>query len=582
MKNTPDGGEAIVEAFRKLEVDYILSSPGTEWAPVWEAMANQIEEGKNGPRLLDCWHETLAVDIAAGYTLATGRMQGVLLHAGAGLLQGAMGVHGAWIAGVPMVVISGESTTYGEQPGFDPGAQWINNLSIPGSTTRLIEPVCKYASHAGSPYTAYESVIRAGEMAQRIPQGPTYLSVTTETLMDEWVPPKDGRAVPSAPRILTAPEDIEKLAAQIARAKCPVVITEAAGRDVASFEALIALCESISMPVIEKPGSLFANFPKDHPLHQGHNIKKYWEETDLAIVIRARAPWYPPSERPPNAVVAVIDEEPHKDSMVYQSHQADMYLEGNVAQTLRDLAEAIKEKNLNKDTIDARAKKLAASHDAMIKEKLAVQSEARKKTPIDPIWMSAALGQVMPNGTIYVDEVTTHTSILHEHIDWKEPQSLFSRQGGLGQGLGLSLGIKLAKPDRPVVTIIGDGAFLYNPVLGALGAARDFGLPTLTVIYNNKKYAAMQGMHLKMYPEGTAVDTDTFHGTHINAPDFTKVAEAFGGYGEQVTAPEEVEAALARGLKAVENGKPAVLDIIMGQGNKINLHSDDTDAQIRS
>ncbi len=116
MKHASDGGEAIVEAFRKLEVDYILSSPGTEWAPVWEAMANQIKEGKNGPRLLDCWHETLAVDIAAGYTLATGRMQGVLLHAGSGLLQGAMGIHAAWIAGVPMVVISGETTTYGEQP----------------------------------------------------------------------------------------------------------------------------------------------------------------------------------------------------------------------------------------------------------------------------------------------------------------------------------------------------------------------------------------------------------------------------------------------------------------------------------
>ena len=165
MKHAVDGGEAIVEAFRKLEVDYILSSPGTEWAPVWEAMANQIQEGKNGPRLLDCWHETLAVDIAAGYTLATGRMQGVLLHAGSGLLQGAMGIHAAWVASVPMVVISGETTTYGEQPGFDPGAQWINNLSIPGSTTRLVEPVCKFASHSGGRYTVYESVIRSGEMA---------------------------------------------------------------------------------------------------------------------------------------------------------------------------------------------------------------------------------------------------------------------------------------------------------------------------------------------------------------------------------------------------------------------------------
>jgi acetolactate synthase-1/2/3 large subunit len=97
MKNRFDGGEAIVEGFRKLGVDYILSSPGTEWAPVWEAMADQIHRHKEGPKLMDVWHETLAVDMAAGYTLATGRMQGVLLHAGSGLLQGAMGIHGAFV-----------------------------------------------------------------------------------------------------------------------------------------------------------------------------------------------------------------------------------------------------------------------------------------------------------------------------------------------------------------------------------------------------------------------------------------------------------------------------------------------------
>ncbi|MHA1108408.1 MAG: thiamine pyrophosphate-dependent enzyme [Alphaproteobacteria bacterium] len=565
MKHESDGGEAIVEAFRKLEVDYILSSPGTEWAPVWEAMADQIKEGKNGPRLLDCWHETLAVDIAAGYTLATGRMQGVLLHAGSGLLQGAMGIHGAWIAGVPMVVISGESTTYGEQPGFDPGAQWINNLSIPGSTTRLVEPVVKYASHAGSPYTVYESVIRAGEMSQRTPQGPVYLSVTTETLMDKWTPPANGRAVPSAPRILTAPEDIEKLAAQIARAKHPVVLTEGAGREVETFEALVALCDGLALPVIEKPGATFANFPKDNPLHQGHDFKQYWDEMDLAIVVRTRAPWYPPSDRPPNAVIAMIDENPHNESMVYQSHQADMYLEGNVAQTLRDLADAVKAKGADSAAIETRREVLAASHKALAEKKRAQQAEARKKTPIDPVWLCAALNAAMPDGAIYIDEVTTHTGLLRQQLNWNRPQSLFTRQGGLGQGIGLSLGIKLAKPDRPVVTLIGDGAFLYNPVLGALGAARDFSLPTLTVIFNNRKYAAMQGMHLQMYPDGIAVDTDTYHGTHIDAPDFAKVAEAFGAHGEQVTDPEDLEAALGRGLKATREGKSAILDVVVGE-----------------
>ena len=150
-----------------------------------------------------------------------------------------------------------------------------------------------------------------------------------------------------------------------------------------------------------------------------------------------------------------------------------------------------------------------------------------------------------------------------QHLVWNKPQSLFTRQGGLGQGLGLSLGIKLAKPERPVVTLIGDGAFLYNPALGSLGAARDYNLPIMAVIFNNKKYAAMQGMHLRMYPDGIAAETDVYHGTHINAPDFVKVAESVGGYGEQVTDPEQLQDALKRGLEANRSGKPAIIDVIV-------------------
>ena len=72
------------------------------------------------------------------------------------------------------------------------------------------------------------------------------------------------------------------------------------------------------------------------------------------------------------------------------------------------------------------------------------------------------------------------------------------------------------------MTLIGDGAFLYNPALGSLGAARDYKLPIMAVIFNNKKYAAMQGMHQKMYPDGIAAEIDVYHGTHINAPDFSR------------------------------------------------------------
>src|SRR4051812_5538956 len=183
MNTHPDGGDAILQALRNLTVDCIVSSPGSEWSAVWESLARAKVAGTPGPAYHSCWHETLAVDIAIGYTLATGRMQAVLLHAGVGLLQGSAGVHAAHIQNVPMLVLSGEALTYGEKPGFDPGQQWYQNLSVVGGPQRLAEPYVKWAGQAPSIDTLYETVLRAGRMAQRTPTGPVYVNVPIETMM---------------------------------------------------------------------------------------------------------------------------------------------------------------------------------------------------------------------------------------------------------------------------------------------------------------------------------------------------------------------------------------------------------------
>ena len=85
MQNYLDGGEAILEAFRNLDIDYVMSSPGSEWGPMWEALARQKVGNKDGPTNLSCWHETLAVNLAWGYTAVTGRLQAGLLQWGGGL-----------------------------------------------------------------------------------------------------------------------------------------------------------------------------------------------------------------------------------------------------------------------------------------------------------------------------------------------------------------------------------------------------------------------------------------------------------------------------------------------------------------
>src|SRR4051812_13537156 len=95
MKNYIDGGEAMLQALRALQVDYVFSSPGSDWGSLWEAFARQKINKTPGPEYVSCGHETLAVNLALGNTFHTGRMQAVVLHAGVGLVPGAIGLDAA-------------------------------------------------------------------------------------------------------------------------------------------------------------------------------------------------------------------------------------------------------------------------------------------------------------------------------------------------------------------------------------------------------------------------------------------------------------------------------------------------------
>ena len=159
----------------------MFCSSGSEWAPVWEALARRERDGAAGPRYIDLMHETLAVAMSTGYTLATGRPQLVLLHAVPGLLQGANGIHGALLTGVPMVVASAEST-YGET-GTDPGSQWYRNLSIVGGPQAVAAPFTKWATQVGDASPPYGEWCAARGAPGHRPAGPVYLNIPMEVLL---------------------------------------------------------------------------------------------------------------------------------------------------------------------------------------------------------------------------------------------------------------------------------------------------------------------------------------------------------------------------------------------------------------
>ncbi len=561
-KSRPDGGEAMLEGLRGLGIDYIFTSPGSEWGGFWEAIARQKVYGTPGPEFVSCWHETLAMDLALGYTLVTGRMQAVVLHAGVGLLQGGMGIQSAQIQNLPVLVFSGESLTYGEREGFDPGSQWYQNLSVVGGVSRIVEPFCKWSGQVPSVETLYNTVVRGGQIAQRTPMGPVYISVPIETQLQPWAKPaRLARSKPAVPPRAPVPE-IERVAELLLKAKNPVITTEAAGRDAAGYNALLELAEELAIPVIETTSTLFSNFHKGHPLHQGPSFAPFFETTDLALVIRSRAPWYPPHKRPPNAEIVLIDENPFRHHMAYQNLHADSVLEGDVTFTLQTLAAAVKGKG--GPEVEERRKRHAASHAKADEARNIFLAAASKKPKIDPGLLSAMLSDTLPANTVYVDESVTHRIPIEAHLRPKGAGSFLKVRGGLGQGIGHGLGAKIALPDQPVVVLVGDGTFLYNPITQCLGFAEQMKLGIIIVVYNNNRYLAMKLDHARYYPDGVSKDKNIYVGEVIGSnPAIERLGEPFGCWGRKVEHPDDLQAAIREAHAATLLGRTAILNVMV-------------------
>ncbi|MFI6405788.1 thiamine pyrophosphate-dependent enzyme [Streptomyces sp. NPDC050548] len=562
--NSPgaDGGDALVTAFNAVGADYIFCSSGSEWAPVWESLARRHRDGLPCPQYLDLTHETVAVGMATGYGLIKRRPQGVLLHAAPGLLQGSMAVHGALLAGVPMVVSSSESTTYGDSPGQDPGGQWYRNLSIVGGPHQIAQPFTKWSNEAASVHTLPTMVTRAAELAWRAPAGPAYLNVPLEILLEEW-DGREAKPIVAPGSTHSSPEEVDPVAQLIREASNPVIVTETAGREAGGFEALVAFAEAWNIPVVEPDSAVCGNFPRTHPLHAGSDIGPWMDEADLILLVNCRAPFYPPSRRPSKATVVVIDEVPQRPHVVYQVLFADKYLEGNVANTLRQLAKRAKDL----DSV-AVAERRAAQEARFAAEQTAItqaETKASGAEGIDPVLVAATLRKLLEGRDgIVVDETITHSRVVKRHVQTADPDSYFYVQGGLGQGIAVALGVKLAAKERPVVLTIGDGAFTYNPVIQSYDASNAYELPLLIVVFNNRVYKSMNLNHRRFYPEGAAADTGEWLGTDLHRlPRLAAFAEPFGMHTETVDAPEALAPALERALKAVAEGTTAVVDVLV-------------------
>jgi acetolactate synthase-1/2/3 large subunit len=558
------GAEALLRLLHEMGVEWIFASPGSEWSPVWEYLAKPSGAERQIPRYCSTRHEEVAVAMASGYAKASGKLPAAMIHTTVGALHATMALRAAVHEQIPMVVLAGESIGFSEGPGHDLGQQWLRLLADVGGPARLVEPCVKWSLALNTPAILPAAIQRACQLALAAPQGPVFVSVPMEYLLEPMTtaaPPAAGYALEPA----AAPEAIEALAEALVGAGHPVILTEEAGRSVRAVEHLVALAELLGAPVVEGWHPQYLNFPRTHPLYAGvgpsTHVAAYLKEADVAFLVGAVAPWHPPSSAPgPGTKVMVLADNPFRPQLPFWGYRTDLVAAGGLEPSLALLVERVRERlapGKRADAIERWQRRHQSRRDALRAEAQA----AGTRTPLDTRWVIHELNQLLPADAAVVDETITHRLDIHRFLDRLQPGQFFEGCfGGLGTGLGTALGVKAAGPDRTVIALIGDGAFNYNPVLAALGASQEHRMPILIVLFDNSGYLSQKTGVVRHYPEGWAVQSNTFVGTSIAPrPDYPAMARAFGGHGELVEAPGQVRAALERGLQAVASGRVALV-----------------------
>ena len=274
-----------LEGLNELGIEYLFCNLGTDHAPLIEEMARRRRHGRPMPKTVLCPHENTAVHMAAGYAIATGRGQGVLVHVDAGTANAAMALHNLFRARLPVLLMAGRApfTSRGELPGSRD--TYVNFVQEPFDQASIVRPYVKWEYNLPSGVIAKEALRRAHSVMHSDPKGPVYLMLAREMLAESWPDSAAGgdAAGRGGPVIARGadPQTIDAIADRLLAARSPLLITAYAGRNPASVPLLDALARFAGIRVIAF-NPVYLNIPRDSPCFACRCRAESWSRMLLA------------------------------------------------------------------------------------------------------------------------------------------------------------------------------------------------------------------------------------------------------------------------------------------------------------
>ncbi len=529
------GGEALVKSLVREGVEVVFGIPGVQLYGIIAALRDEP-----GIRMVTTRHEQAAAYMADGYARASGKPGVALVVPGTGLYNAAAGLATAYARSSPVLLIAGQV----------PRGLIGKNLGPPHEISDqpdVVRPVTKWRRRALRPREIPEAVFEAFRQLRTGRPRPVLIEVPPEAGVErEEVELRNPAPVS---RIVPSPEQLRDVARVIAQSHLPLIY---AGGGVARSDAesaLVKLAEATNIPVITSSGGK-GTMPDSHPLCYGscfsprgerqemNQLYEVMESADVVIGIGTRFSLGNPAGEASTLVNINID-----DTELTRVQSNTIPLHGDARATIEALLPYLIEAGVGErpspvEAVSA-ARRLIAYYDIRLKE------------PQYPILET--IQHSIPEDAFIVWDVTQFGYYARTHYQVKHPKTYIDSgySFNLGYSFPTALGVKVAKPDRPVVCMVGDGGFMFNAV--ELSTAVKYGINVTTVVFRNDAYGNVANDLNEVF--------DGAYETDLHNPDFVKFAESFGAVGLRADDPMDLGTLIPL---ALERQAPVLIDVPFG------------------
>lgn len=523
--------EATYGVLRDLGMNRIFGNPGSSELPFLKDMAGDFQ-------YLLGLHERAAAGMALGYALARGEAAFVNLHSIASAGNGLAALIDAHYCHAPLVVTTGQQDR----------RQMLAEPFLVSRAVDVVRPYVKWAYEPVRPEDVPAAIARGYHLAMQPPRGPVFLSIP----MDDWnkpCQPVTARRVSQT--VLPDPAALDRVVAAIDESRNLALIAGAQIEEDGAWRDVIALAERLNADVYDEPIPSRWAFPRTHRLFRGgllpaqKPLADQLARYDTVLVLGAPVFLYyayvPGNAIQPGTRLFQITNSPQDASAAL----AGTAIVGDVAAAARYLASRVK-------PADRSAPGRCSP------------PEPPPDYPMTPAYLFSVLNRLLPRDAIIAEECPSSKGDLDRYLQLGEPGSFYSvRSGILGFGLPAAIGLQLARPDRRVICVVGDGSAQYS--IQALWSAVQSKTPVVFVVVRNGNYSALKG-----FREFTQVGKNV-PGMDIPGIDAVLLARGYGMAAREVDRPEDLEPALR---EALASQGPCLVSVNVREGGQKTMGMD--------